>query len=34
MAADALRPRDSRATIALFTAEWVPPYHRPPLSKE
>lgn len=34
MAADAIRQRDGRSALAVFTREWAPPYQRPPLSKE
>lgn len=33
-AAEAIRRRDERGSIAVFTREWAPPYQRPPLSKE
>lgn len=33
-AADAIRQRDPRSSVVVFTREWAPPYQRPPLSKE
>jgi 3-phenylpropionate/trans-cinnamate dioxygenase ferredoxin reductase subunit len=33
-AAEAIRKRDPKGSVAVFTREWAPPYQRPPLSKE
>lgn len=33
-AAEAIRKRDPRGSVAIFTREWAPPYQRPPLSKD
>jgi 3-phenylpropionate/trans-cinnamate dioxygenase ferredoxin reductase subunit len=33
-AVEGIRDRDPHGAVAVFTAEWAPPYQRPPLSKE